>query len=111
MPGTVLERFFKVLRLGVFPHPGPGEATIACLGVQRLAAILLRLPDAGNATWQFSDHLRWVELAQRRGRVIRIRLPNLPGRFAVFSSTARYADDSGAGLPSTWQDVDELLRP
>ncbi len=111
MPGTVLERFFRVLRLGLFPHPGPEEATLPCLGMDRLAAILLRLPDQGNATWQFADNLRWTEIAQRRGRVIRIRLPSLPGRFAVFSSTARYADDAGAGLPSTWRDIDELLKP
>lgn len=122
MRGTALDRFFGALRLGLFPHPGPEEATLACLGVQRLAGILLRLPDEGNATLQFADHLRWSELAQRYGelrgrRILRIPLPGLPGTFAAFSSTARYTDDTArlfgekADLPSTWTDVEALIRP
>jgi nucleoside-diphosphate-sugar epimerase len=122
MPGTVLSRFFRVLRLGVFPHPGPEDATLACLGVHRLGATLLRLPDEGNATLQFADHLRWTELARRyatlRDRpVLRFRLPNPGGRFAVLASTVRYADDAGRlrggsdGLPATQEDLDVLIRP
>ncbi len=122
MPGTALRRFFGALRLGVFPHPGPEDATLPCLGIRRLAALLLRLPRDGNATLQFSDNLRWTELADRYGelkgrRIARIRLPALPGPLAAFSSTARYADDSsrvvggGEGLPSTWPDIEALIRP
>jgi len=122
MPGTALARFFRVLSSGVFPHPGPEDAALPCLGIHRLAALLLRLPDEGNATLQFSDHLRWTELAARYGamrgrRIARIRVPNLPGSFAALSCTARYVDDAaritggGGDLPSTWTDIDALIRP
>lgn len=122
MPGTALAKFFRALRLGVFPHPGPEHATLPCLGIHRLAALLMRLPDAGDVTLQFSDHPRWTELADRYGelkgrRIARLRVPNLPEPFAAFSSTARYQDDSariGAALedlPSTWVDIDALIRP
>jgi nucleoside-diphosphate-sugar epimerase len=122
MPGSALLRFFAVLRTGVFPHPGPEDATLPCLGVRRLAAILLRLPGEGNATLQFADNLRWTGIARRFGelrrrRILRVPLPALPGRLGVLASTARYADDcarlhaGSAGLPSTWEDIDALLRP
>ncbi len=122
MPGTALARFTAMLRWGLFPHPGPEDATLACLGVRRLAALLLRLPEHGSATLQFADHVRWTELAGRiasaRGRtLVRLRVPNPGGRFAVLASTARYADDAGrlpggaAGLPATWDDLEDLVRP
>jgi nucleoside-diphosphate-sugar epimerase len=113
MQSKALARFFGALRFGIFPHPGPEDAALACVGVRRFAQLMLRLPDEGNATWQFADHLRWAELARRK-RAVRIRLPRLPGRFRVLSSTVRYADDSvrlAGDFSSTWDDVELLIRP
>lgn len=122
MPGQALASFAAILRWGFFPHPGPEDATLACLGVRRLAGLLLRLPEDGNTTLQFADHVRWMDLAARaaaaRGRTLaRLRVPNPGGRFAVLASTARYADDTerlrggAAGLPATWDDLEDLVRP
>lgn len=126
MPGSALRRFFGVIRWGVFPHPGPAEATLACLGVRRLAVLLLALGHlesvAHGPIVQFADHLPWTKLARRYGeargrRILRIPLPALGGKLAVFASTARYADDSDAFIPiginppSTWDDLDDLIRP
>lgn len=125
MHGRALERFFGVIRWGIFPHPGPLEAVLACLGVRRLATILARLgtaqlPEPGFI-FQYADHIRWVDLARRYGelrgkRIVRIPLPAARGRLAVLASTVRYADDSKASsfawkdLPATWEDVDTLIR-
>jgi nucleoside-diphosphate-sugar epimerase len=121
MPGTALARLAGFARYGVFPHPGPEEALLACLGVRRLAEILVRLADsAAGGAWQFADHYRWAELARRSGalhgrRVLRVRLPPLGGRLRVLSSTTRYEDQSArlAGnttLPSTDLDLEVALK-
>ena len=124
MSGTVIERFARAVGWGLFVHPGPAEATLACLGVRRLADIMSRigeLPSPPQVS-QFSDHLRWTDIADRvgalRGRsVLRVRIPALGGKLAVLASTARYRDDtaglfgSEAGLPATAEDLDAALRP
>ena len=127
MPGTVIARFARAVRWGLFPHPGSGDAAFACIGVRRLAALLVRVGNAPPATklLQFSDHLRWTDIASRVGRkadrtILRIPLPLMGGVLAPLGSTARYADDSGqlAGgpaLPETADDLDlaieAALRP
>ncbi len=123
MSGTVIRRFARAVGWGVFPHPGPADATLACLGVRRLAELLARIGEAPAARplWQFSDHLPWAEIARRVGelrgrRILRIRLPALGGKLALLASTARYGDHSGlfgdaAGLPATREDLDAALGP
>ncbi|MEW6690793.1 MAG: NAD-dependent epimerase/dehydratase family protein [Pseudomonadota bacterium] len=125
MPGTVIARFARALAWGVFPHPGPLNASFACVGVRRLAHILIRVgtlePAPAHPVLQFAEHLRWVDIARRicesRGkRILRIRLPALGGRFAVLASTARYTDDAprlfgnDPELPSTWVDLDAAIK-
>lgn len=123
MRGTVLARFARAVGWGLFVHPGPAEATLACLGVRRLAQILVRLGDMPSppALAQFSDPLRWTKIAERVGalrgrRIPRIRIPSLGGKLAVLASTARYQDDSLAlfgpqsGLPATADDLDAALE-
>ena len=118
MSGTVLARFSRAVRWGVFLHPGPADAAFACIGVQRLAQLLLRLGEApaAPALLQFSDHVPWPEIARLAGARWRLRLPTLGGRLEAFASTARYADDSaddggrfpggaGAPLPTTREDL------
>ena len=124
MRGTVITRFARAVGWGLFVHPGPAEATLACLGVRRLAEILVRtgeLPSPPRIA-QFADHLRWTAIAARVGaqrgqRIARLRIPALGGKLRLLASTARYADDSAslfgpdAGLPATAQDLDAALRP
>lgn len=123
MRGTVLARFARAVGWGLFVHPGPAEATLACLGVRRLAEILVRIGElpAPPALAQFSDHLRWTAIAAQvgalRGRSIpRVRFPALGGKLAVLASTACYQDDSLAlfgpqsGLPATAEDLDAALE-
>jgi nucleoside-diphosphate-sugar epimerase len=121
MPGTILGRFAGVVRWGLFPHPGTEEATLACLGISRLTALLLRLGElpAPPPVVQFSDHLRWSAIARRIGeihgrRVLRVRLPVMGGKLAVLGSTVRYQDDSARlfgdqEFPLTETDLDDAL--
>ena len=124
MSGTVIKRFARAVGWGLFVHPGPADATLACLGVRRLAEILAKLGEMPSPPLvsQFSDHLRWAEIAERvgaqRGRHIpRLRIPALGGKLAVLASTARYRDDTlalfgpEAGFPATAEDLDATLRP
>lgn len=124
MPGTVIRRFARAVGWGVFLHPGPADATLACLGVRRLAEFLLRLGelDSPPPVVQFCDQLRWADIARRAGelrgrRVLRIPLPALGGKLALLASTANYADDAerlfgpDAALPRTAEDLDAALRP
>jgi nucleoside-diphosphate-sugar epimerase len=124
MRGTVLARFSRAVGWGLFVHPGPAEATLACLGVRRLAQILVRLGDMPSppALAQFSDHLRWTAIAERAGaargrRILRLRIPALGGKLAVLASTAVYRDDTlslfgeTTGLPATAEDLEAALRP
>lgn len=121
MPGTVIARFVRALRWGVFPHPGPRHATFPCIGVRRLARILVLLREArtDRDTLQFADHPCWTEIAGRIGartgrRIRRLPLPALGGKFSALSSTARYADDVervlvGTELPDTNDDLDAAI--
>jgi nucleoside-diphosphate-sugar epimerase len=124
MPGTVVARFARAIDWGVFLHPGPADATLACLGVRRLAEILVRIGELRSPPpiAQFSDHLRWTDIAGRVGklrgrRILRVPLPALGGKLAVLGSTARYRDDvvelfgQEAGLPATAEDLDAALKP
>lgn len=121
MPGRALRRLAGWARYGLFPHPGPEDAVLACLGIRRLAALLVRSLASGNALIQFADHVRWLDVARRAGelygrRVVRLPLPPIPGRLGALASTAHYQDDSarfgGAGpLPETAPDLDDALRP
>ena len=119
MPGTVMRRFARAVGWGVFLHPGPADATFACLGVRRLAECLLRLGELSSPppVIQFCDQLRWADIARRaaelRGRrVVRIRLPSLGGKLALLASSASYADDADRlfghdpALPLTTDDLD-----
>lgn len=124
MSGTVIARFARAVGWGVFVHPGPANATLACLGVRRLAEILVRIGDLPSPPpiAQFSDHLRWTDIADRVGalrgrRILRVPFPALGGKLALLASTARYRDDAAdlfgedAGLPATADDLDAALRP
>jgi nucleoside-diphosphate-sugar epimerase len=124
MSGTVIERFARAVAWGVFLHPGSADATLACLGVRRLAQILARIGElpAPPPLAQFSDHVRWTDIARRAGalrgrRILRIPFPPLGGKLAVLASTACYRDDTlaligeAASLPSTQEDLDAALRP
>lgn len=123
MTGTVIARFARAVGWGVFLHPGPAHATLACLGVRRMAQILVRigeLPSSPDVA-QFADHLRWIDIARRVGelrgrRIVRIPLPALGGKFAAFAATTHYRDDvialfgKDAGLPTTSEDLDTALK-
>ena len=124
MPGTVIARFARAVGWGVFLHPGPADATLACLGVRRLAEILVRIGELPSppSIAQFSDHLRWTDIASRVGqmrgrRILRVPFPALGGKLAVLGSTARYRDDvdalfgQEAELPATAEDLDAALKP
>ena len=124
MPGTVIARFARAVGWGVFLHPGPADATLACLGVRRLANILVRIGElpCPPSIAQFSDHLRWTDIAGRVGqlrgrRILRVPFPALGGKLAVLGSTARYRDDvvelfgQDPGLPATAEDLDAALKP
>lgn len=121
MPGTLLARVFRIFRTGMFPHPGRRDSLIAFLGIRRLSSMLVSLPESTPPIIQFSDHIRWTDLAHRWSdltgrRVIRIRLPNPGGRFMVFDSVSRYRDDSSilfaqnAPVPGTVEDLDAVIR-
>jgi nucleoside-diphosphate-sugar epimerase len=118
MPGAVLSRFASAVRWGVFVHPGPAEAAFACVGVRRLAQILLRLGEAAPPApvVQFADQLPWADIARRAGARWRLRIPALGGKLKVLSSTVRYADDTArlfgadAPPPATLADLDAALR-
>lgn len=124
MSGTVIARFARAVGWGLFLHPGSADATLACLGVRRLAEILVRIGELPSPppVAQFSDHLRWTDIAYRVGelrgrRILRVPLPALGGKLAVLASTARYRDDANAlfgqeaGIPATAKDLDAALRP
>lgn len=122
MPGTVIARFVQALRWGVFPHPGTRDAVFACIGVRRLAQLLIRLGKVPptSTILQFSDHPRWTDIASRVGmkkgrRILRLPLPPLGGALAPLGSTVHYVDDSdripGASpLPETTDDLDAAIE-
>lgn len=124
MKGSVIRRFENALRWGLFLHPGSADAGLACLGVRRLAALLVGMaphPSAPEIT-QFADFLRWTDIARHVGiqhsrRIVRIPLPAMEGRLAVLASQVRYEDDTvrlfgaDAGFPETVDDLTAALKP
>ncbi|MCC6658300.1 MAG: NAD-dependent epimerase/dehydratase family protein [Rhodocyclaceae bacterium] len=140
MRGTVLQRFFSILRWGLFIHPGQRNATLGCIGAHRLGQCLVGLvtmPDsqlpecsqfAENIPW--TDMVSWYESRTERF-VLRIplptkvvelvvgllRRPRLVGPIQVLSNQTRYRDDASlvsagktTSLASTKDDIERIIE-
>lgn len=98
MQSDALRALFRVLRIGIFLHPGDRSAVLNCVGVNRLVASLVSMGTPGAAplptVFQLADNLPWSEIvaiyAEASGRRIR-RIPVPPGiaGLAALASASR----------------------
>ena len=99
MQSDALRALFRVLRFGLFLHPGERSAVLNCIGVNRLVASLIALvaPGAARAPaiCQLADNLPWREIVATYGeasgrRILRIPVPaGIAGVAAVASAGRR----------------------
>jgi len=140
MRGTVLQRFFSILRWGFFVHPGKRKATLGCIGAHRLGQCLAglvampvsQLPECS----QFAENIPWIDMVSwyesRSERfVLRIplptkavermvgllRIPRLVGPIQALSNETRYKDDASllsagetTSLASTKNDIECIIE-
>lgn len=98
MQSDALRALFRVLRLGLFFHPGERSAVLNCIGVNRLAASLIAMAAPGVARLpticQLADNLPWREIVATYGeaagrRILRIPVPAGIASLAAVASAGR----------------------
>lgn len=140
MQGTVLTRFQRGLRAGLFIHPGSATAGFPCIGVRllanRLAMMAMWAPADLPPLTQIADYVRWTELVdlyeKSRGRLVaRIPFPasiargvskglpflHLDAPLAALANTTVYRNEESSGLitsgehvASTRSDIEAFFR-
>lgn len=135
MPAAVFGKLKNLMAKGLFPVFGSTEASLPCIGIERLSHCLAALVTAEakpDPLYQFSDSLSWLLVVDQyqaaTGKTVRC-IP-LPGPIALSIATAfgiersaailrilmnevRYADDSLAVLGTSLAElpnVSEALR-
>lgn len=98
MQSDALRALFRVLRFGLFLHPGDRSAVLNCIGVNRLAASLISMAAPGPARvpsiCQLADNLPWREIVATYGeasgrRIVRIPVPTGIASLAAVASAGR----------------------
>lgn len=98
MQSDALRALFRVLRFGVFLHPGERSAVLNCIGVNRLVASLISMGTRGAVqvptVCQLADNLRWSEIVAAYGeaagrRIVRIPVPVGIASLAAVASAGR----------------------
>lgn len=137
MKSIVLTGVFNTIRSGLFLHPGRKSSCLACIGISRLASIvvmLIRYPneDQPVRVIQIVDNIQWTTLVARFSNIrgvpyIRIPVPgramikilgllkiSAPGPLLALTSEAQYASSNCAMvknfLPETLDDIEALIR-
>ena len=98
MQSDALRALFRVLRFGIFLHPGDRSAVLNCIGVNRLAASLISMGTHGTAKvptiCQLADNLAWSEIVAIYGeasgrRIMRVPVPAGIAGLAALASAGR----------------------
>jgi nucleoside-diphosphate-sugar epimerase len=137
MKSIVITGIFTTICSGLFLHPGRKSSCLACIGISRLAFVVVALIRHSNheqpvSIIQIVDNIQWTVLVSRFSEIlglsyIRIPLPGMaivralnflkipvPGPLFALTSEAQYAstDDFMTDnlLPETMEDIDALIR-
>jgi nucleoside-diphosphate-sugar epimerase len=104
MRSDALRALFRVLRFGLFLHPGNRAAVLNCIGENRLAASLVSIATLGAAQvptiCQLADNLPWRDIVATYAEALGRRILRIPMPAAIASLAAIAAAGRRGSSPS-----------